>query len=57
MQKTVEIISQGECVEVTAQQLDEIRSQKVGWLIYCQRRLTMTHEEAIADLIKYRHPA
>ena len=45
--KKVEIISRGRCIEISEQQMVELRTLKISWYSYCQKRLTMKHNAAV----------
>jgi hypothetical protein len=47
----VDIVSQGETVEVTDAQLEEIQAHGITWFEYCLWRQTLDHAQAIATLL------
>lgn len=54
MPKHVEIITQGQCREVTEAMLNDLRTLNLSWYAYCQARLTRNHVDAIAYMTRYR---
>lgn len=53
MSYQVEIISKGRCVPVSGEELDEVRSKKLGWYAYSQARLTRSHVAAVQHLTRF----
>jgi len=49
-----EITSKGRVTAVAASELDDLRSQNLGWYSYCQARLTRNHTSAVQHLTRFR---
>jgi len=45
-----DIISNGRVATVSGAEIEELRTAHVSWFAYCQRRLTMSHADAVAAL-------
>jgi hypothetical protein len=45
-----DIISNGRVATVSDAEIEELRRAQVSWFTYCQRRLTMSHADAVAAL-------
>lgn len=45
-----DIISKGRRQAVSDAEIAELREANASWFLYCQRRLTMTHAEALASM-------
>lgn len=54
MTKSIEIVSNGRCVAVSVEHLDEVRQLGIGWYSYCQARLSRSHTAAIDHLARFR---
>lgn len=47
MSSKIQIISKGRYQTLTDAQIEDLRSAKVSWYAYCQKRLTMNHVDAV----------
>lgn len=48
-----EIISKGRCQTVTDAEIKELRAANVSWYVYCQKRLTANHADALSAMLKH----
>jgi hypothetical protein len=48
-----EIISKGRCQTVTDAEIEELRAANVSWYVYCQKRLTANHADALSAMLKH----